>query len=138
MTINNFLVIDNFYKDELDRLIKQYPRMDTSYVVSCIPMNIVEKMAWIELKQLGLPFLPQLPVGRFYPDFCDPVKKIIIEIDGKDWHEVEKDRKRDIELNNLGYTVHRFKAYLVSQELEEDVIDEFKEKLLKLKKENYS
>lgn len=47
-------------------------------------------------------------IGRYYPDFV--IGSIIIEIDGEYWHYEEKDRVRDKNLSDLGYTVHRIKA----------------------------
>ena len=49
----------------------------------------------IVLGCLGLPFYPQYPIGKYFVDFADPVKKIVIECDGKKYHQdKEKDKRR--------------------------------------------
>lgn len=68
----------------------------------------IEYDAWISIRQLGMPMFPQYPVGRYFVDFGDPQKKIAIECDGKQWHDPEKDAKRDAELIELGWIVYRF------------------------------
>ena len=57
--------------------------------------------------------LPQLAIGKYFADFADPVKKIVIEIDGAEWHDKEKDKIRDKDMNELGYKVIRFEAKIV-------------------------
>jgi very-short-patch-repair endonuclease len=51
-------------------------------------------------------------VGRF--DFAYPDAKLIIETDGYRWHSGnqawQRDRRRDNDLNRLGWTVLRFTA----------------------------
>lgn len=55
----------------------------------------IESMAWGELRYLGLPFYPQYPIGRFFADFADPIRKLVIECDGKDFHNQIRDAERD-------------------------------------------
>lgn len=50
-------------------------------------------------------------IDKFYiADFCDPINKIIIEVDGK-YHYTQKqkikDKDRDYDLSRLGYKVFR-------------------------------
>jgi hypothetical protein len=49
-----------------------------------------------------------LKIDVYYPDFV--IDKIIIEIDGEYWHNFEKDKKRDLTLQQLGYKIYRIKA----------------------------
>lgn len=58
----------------------------------------IEESAWHGIRYLGLPFYPQYPVGRFFVDFGDPVKRIAIECDGQQWHDPKTDALRDTEL----------------------------------------
>lgn len=67
----------------------------------------IESAAWGAIRYLGLPFWPQFPIDRFFADFADPNKKIVIECDGKDFHDPLRDEKRDSEMNALGWTVFR-------------------------------
>lgn len=67
----------------------------------------IERMAWGEIRDRGLPFYPQFPIGRFFVDLADPVRKIVIECDGKAFHSAIKDAARDEVLNSLGWRVFR-------------------------------
>lgn len=68
----------------------------------------IEAAAWQTIRSLGLPLYPQYPVIRFFVDFADPVRHLAIECDGKEWHDAERDAKRDAEITALGWTVRRF------------------------------
>lgn len=67
----------------------------------------IESAAWGAIRDCGLPMWPQFPVGRFFADFADPHKKIIVECDGKLYHDKARDAARDAELSSLGWTVFR-------------------------------
>lgn len=89
-----------------------YKSIDTSeyrpYPIDWIPhFSPIESMAWGEIRCLGLPFWPQLPIGKYFADFADPVKKIVIECDGKEFHSKEKDKARDAFMASNGWTVYR-------------------------------
>lgn len=50
----------------------------------------------------------QYPVLDYFIDFADPIKKIWIEVDWKEWHlDKEKDKKRQIELEKEWWTIIR-------------------------------
>ncbi|NSX05066.1 endonuclease domain-containing protein [Cupriavidus gilardii] len=67
----------------------------------------IEYDAWCEIRGLGVPLWPQLPVGKYFVDFGNPVVKIALECDGKEWHDAERDAKRDADLLELGWSVYR-------------------------------
>lgn len=67
----------------------------------------IEMAAWQDIRANGLPLWPQLPVGRFFVDFGNPVVKVALECDGKQWHDPVKDEARDRVLWDLGWTVYR-------------------------------
>jgi len=68
----------------------------------------IEEDMWGEIRCAGrLPFWPQLPVGRFFVDFGNPILKIAIECDGKEFHDPIKDMKRDDLLADMGWMVFR-------------------------------
>lgn len=67
----------------------------------------IEQAAWGDIRCAGLPLWPQLPVGRFFVDFGNPVVKVVLECDGKEWHDERKDAERDRELNSMGWRVFR-------------------------------
>lgn len=67
----------------------------------------IEAAVWADIRSSGLPLWPQLPVGRFFVDFGNPVAKIALECDGKQWHDPAKDAMRDKELRGMGWIVFR-------------------------------
>lgn len=68
----------------------------------------IESFAWGEIRSTGLPFWPQFPIGRFTADFADPVKKIVIECDGRAYHtDPLKDARRDDAMRADGWRVFR-------------------------------
>ena len=68
----------------------------------------IEAAAWSDLRSAGLPMWPQLPVGRFFVDFGNPIAKVALECDGAAWHQDKaKDEARDAELRRMGWTVYR-------------------------------
>ncbi len=67
----------------------------------------IECMAWGELRGLGLPFFPQYPVLQFFADFADPIQKIVIECDGKRFHNKDRDAERDRMMIDAGWKVFR-------------------------------
>lgn len=67
----------------------------------------IEVGAWRDIRAAGLPLWPQLPVDRFFVDFGNPVVKVALECDGKQWHDPLKDAERDRRLTSLGWVVLR-------------------------------
>lgn len=67
----------------------------------------IEMDAWCEIRCAGIPMWPQFPVGKFFVDFGNPVAKVALECDGKDFHDPVKDAERDRILNGLGWRVIR-------------------------------
>lgn len=65
----------------------------------------IEEDGWYYVRTMGLKMFPQYPVGRFFVDFGDPWKHVAIECDGQQWHNAERDAKRDRELADMGWRV---------------------------------
>lgn len=98
--------------------------------------TLPEVILWDKLlkrKQLrGYPFLRQRPIGNYIVDFFSKDLNLIIEIDGE-IHKFQKskDKKREMELIKLGYSVIRFQNEAVLNELFniqrtlENFVDEF-------------
>lgn len=70
-------------------------------------MTPIEQMAWSEIRQAGIPLLPQFPALGYLLDFADPLLKVALECDGKEWHERAADLARDTKLADRGWTVYR-------------------------------
>ncbi len=85
-------------------------------------MTTAEKMLWRRLRnhQLsGFKFRRQAPMGHFIADFYCAECKLVVEIDG-DIHDlqVEQDKLRTEEMENLGYRVIRFRNEQVEKDIE--------------------
>lgn len=65
----------------------------------------IEWNAWQDIG--GRPFFPQWPVGGVFVDFAMPDHKVAVELDGKAYHDAEKDSERDRKLAKLGWTTYR-------------------------------
>lgn len=86
--------------------------------VPVLPRNAspIERRFWDAHLRLSLPELaglePQYQVGRYRIDFALPARKIGIELDGFRNHsstaDIAKDRKRQRELEELGWYITRF------------------------------
>ena len=70
----------------------------------------IEQVLWDDLRFYGLPFYPQVPVGRSFVDFGDPVLRIALEADGRDFHDRHDDTWRDQRL----YSQHQWRVFRVS------------------------
>ena len=80
----------------------------------------------------GYQFLRQMPIEKYVADFACRKLKLVIELDGYSHNDrFEKDKKKDNDLNKLGYTVLRFPERQVMKDLHnvyraiEDFIEEF-------------
>jgi len=73
-------------------------------------MTEAEKRIWYRIrnKQLGAKFRRQQPVGKYVVDSICFEKKLIIEVDGGEHFESDRDEIRDEWVQNQGYKVLRF------------------------------
>lgn len=67
----------------------------------------IEESMWAEIRSVGLTMFPQVPVFNYFLDFANPFLKVAIECDGAQWHDPEKDAKRDRKLEREGWTIYR-------------------------------
>jgi hypothetical protein len=68
----------------------------------------IEEYAWQIIRSIGrIVLYPQYPILNYRADFANPVKKIILECDGKEWHNTEKDYARDLALYKEGWKTFR-------------------------------
>jgi very-short-patch-repair endonuclease len=100
------------------------------YVVDwCKFMTPIEFDAWCSIRGKGLGLFAQYPVLSYFIDFANPYLKIGVELDGKDWHDAEKDRARDTRLLEQGWKIYRIKGsecYTQRKQLD-DIIEEARE-----------
>lgn len=67
----------------------------------------IEARAWDAIRYRGIPFWPQYPIGKYFADFADPLKKIVVECDGKEFHAPGADVERDNWMIGEGWKVFR-------------------------------
>ena len=76
----------------------------------------------LESKNLdGRKFRRQYSIDNYIVDFCCPLERLIIELDGDShggYYKIQKDENRDKYLESLGFTVLRFENRYIFQEPE--------------------
>lgn len=81
-----------------------------------------EKILWSRLRnnQLGQKFRRQHSIGKYMVDFYCPERRLIIEIDGSQHIELQRDydKERDNYLEDLGFKVLRFWDNEINNNLE--------------------
>jgi very-short-patch-repair endonuclease len=115
-TFQRFADIRSHYARELPRMMAQYHETGRVYfdpyrLDFTRDMTPIERAVWCDLRCAQLPFYPQIPALNYFLDFADPFKQIAIECDGKDWHDPEKDAKRDARLREIGWTIYRIPGW---------------------------
>jgi very-short-patch-repair endonuclease len=106
--MNKFDVFREAYKYALPKIMKYAPKGVDPYFLNWMSyFTPIEEQAWLSIRYHGLPFYPQLPILRYYLDFGNPYYKIGIELDGKDYHDIERDKIRDQNLNDAGWRIFR-------------------------------
>ena len=71
----------------------------------------------LKSKQLdGRKFRRQYSIGSYIVDFCCPLEKLVIELDGDshgEYHKIQDDENRDKYIESLGFIVLRFENRFV-------------------------
>jgi very-short-patch-repair endonuclease len=78
-------------------------------------MTYPERLVYDYLTEKKIPFKHNDYIKPYWPDFR--IGKKIIEVDGEYWHDADKDKLRDENLNKMGYTVYRFKAKEINKDV---------------------
>lgn len=68
-------------------------------------MSYPEKVAYDYLTRYNIVFEHNKKIDKYYPDFL--IGKLIVEIDGAQWHDKEKDKIRDEIISSYGYQIVR-------------------------------
>jgi very-short-patch-repair endonuclease len=74
-------------------------------------MTDAELKLWKEVRAhrlMGLAFRRQMPIAGYIVDFACPSRTLVVEVDGSQHGESDRDAVRDRTLSNLGWTVLRF------------------------------
>lgn len=111
---DKFLAIREAYKWRLPEWMDEYEQTgdmrQDPYFMDWI-FTPIEKGVWSDIRSLGLPFFPQMPVLNYFIDFANPFLKIGIECDGKAWHDRELDNARDARLAAAGWMIFRIEGH---------------------------
>ncbi|WP_245429620.1 DUF559 domain-containing protein [Mesorhizobium sp. DCY119] len=73
--------------------------------------NQDEALLWLELKNRklgGYRFTRQFPIGPYYADFACREKWLVVEIDGSQHADSQRDLRRDKFIRSEGYSTLRF------------------------------
>lgn len=109
--LDKFKEISEYYAEQTPYIIKRENRWAYPYgfdfdIVK--EMSPIERDLWMDIRCYGkLPMYPQYPALGYFLDFGNPRHKIGIECDGKEFHNPEKDRKRDLRLFEEGWKIYR-------------------------------
>jgi len=73
-----------------------------------VRMTPIEYALWHDIRHENVVLYPQYPIGSVFVDFANPVAKVAIECDGREYHQdPEKDARRDKVLMAAGWSVYR-------------------------------
>jgi DNA helicase-2/ATP-dependent DNA helicase PcrA len=96
------------YAWTLQRLRYVAERYGRSCSAGLPPMTPIEEILFRSLRALGLAPLAQYGVGPFRADFAFPDQRLIVECDGRQWHDQARDARRDEALGTRGWRVVHF------------------------------
>lgn len=89
-------------------------------VPGMVNMTSIERLVWCDIRQIGLVMYPQVPVLNYFLDFANPVAKVAIECDGKDFHDPIKDGERDARLAEIVWRVYRLPGCYITHTAPDD------------------
>jgi superfamily I DNA/RNA helicase/very-short-patch-repair endonuclease len=92
--------------ERLRHLADRYRRR--SLDASLPPMTPIEEMLLISMRHVGLQPHVQYRIDPYIADFAFPERRLVVEADGRGWHDVERDRARDQRLAKRGWRTMRF------------------------------
>lgn len=112
-------------------------------------LSPIEIRVYETIKFHNLPLLPQFPVKKYFLDFGDPVRKIAIEVDSKEFHtDKNKDEIRQTEIEKEGwifyriqgkktyFPIHEYFKYITGVDFDDSTSEEIKEFVIQNKELN--
>ena len=120
--MNKFDRIRFHYYINQDYINDNYPKcLDIGIeLLNHITLTPIEKNTFDYIQIINLPLLPQFPIRNYFVDFGDPIKKIAIEVDSKQFHcDEKKDYKRQREIEDDGWIFYRIKGQYTYSAIEE-------------------
>ena len=67
------------------------------------PLTPIEWQLWVAMRERGLAPIAQYGIGPYRADFAFTEVRLVVECDGRQWHEPEHDRRRDAALRRRGW-----------------------------------
>lgn len=103
------IAIKNFYLSNQEQIINKPTTWACAYPTDwSLIFSPIELMAWQSIRAKGKIILyPQYPALNYFLDFGNPGLKVALELDGKYYHNQDKDFIRDMELKKNGWNVYR-------------------------------
>lgn len=108
-------IVNQLLLEQFDRLLEQVNlEFSSPNFLDTVSYNYlftpIEECMYNALEKENFNFKPQAKIERFLVDFLVTVgnKKIIVECDGRDYHNPYHDRERDKELRKYGYEILHF------------------------------
>ena len=105
---DQFRLFEEAYRIATPQILLRHPyRVDPYFLKWEDFFSPIESVAWGSIRTFGVPLYPQYPAMGFFLDFANPAVKVALEMDGKEWHNKEKDLARDKKLYSAGWRVFR-------------------------------
>lgn len=114
--------------------LKKDIRIDPYFIDWCKYFSPIESLAWGVIRSLGIPLYPEYPACGYFIDFADPIKKIGLELDGAQFHNVKKDMSRDTVLWKDGWSIIR----VTGREMNAIELDDVMEEIQHMAADGYS
>lgn len=67
------------------------------------PLTPIEAILYGAMRERGLTPVAQYGIGRYRADFAFPDVRLVVECDGRPWHDPDRDRARDTALRRRGW-----------------------------------
>jgi len=106
-------IIKEIYKKALPIIMKNEQQgrgVDPYFLDWFNSFSPIEQLAWHDIRCHGGRLYPQFPVLNYFIDFANPYHKIGVEVDGAQFHNIDKDRLRDEQLYHHGWRIFRIKG----------------------------
>lgn len=72
------------------------------------PLTPIEEQLLVAMRDRDLTPEVQFGIGPYRADFAFPAQRLVVEADGRAWHDAQRDAARDAHLESLGWQTLRF------------------------------
>lgn len=80
------------------------------------PLTPIEMLLYRSMRERGLAPIAQYGIGKFRVDFAFADVRLAVECDGRQWHDPDRDARRDAVLGSKGWTVLHFSGADISHD----------------------